>query len=161
MQEINSNNLLNQNPLDLIEADPVVSASIRTGGAGGFVVRHLLGYFELAAVAQIFRDPGGAEAVAADFCADAGLDGPAADHAVNVRLRHGFFRELVCSPAHGAEEVAFRDLFDLRALDIGLQVVVKVMVAGHLVALAALFMEAHPCAAALHIDILLVMSGFA
>ena len=39
------------------------------------------------------------------------------------------------------------------AFDIGLKVFLKVVVTGHLVALAAFFVKAHPGAAALHINI--------
>ncbi|MDQ6704448.1 MAG: DUF1549 domain-containing protein [Acidobacteriota bacterium] len=47
----------------------------------GFLARAaLLRHFELAAVAQVFRDAGGAEAVAPDFSLDAGVDRAAADH---------------------------------------------------------------------------------
>lgn len=63
---------LNQYPLDFIEADLVVAAVVQAGGPRALVVGHLLRHFELAAVAQVFRDASGAETVAADFRLDAG-----------------------------------------------------------------------------------------
>ena len=41
------------------------------------MVGHLLGHFELAAVSQVFRNSSGAEAMAAAFCANAGILGAA------------------------------------------------------------------------------------
>ena len=54
-------------PFDLVEGDLVQAAVVEAGGAGAFVVGHLLGDFQLAAVAQVFGDAGGPEAVATDW----------------------------------------------------------------------------------------------
>jgi hypothetical protein len=62
---------------------------VEAGGAGGFVAGHLLRDFELAAVAQILRDPGRAEGVATRLGGDAGVGRAPTDHAVDVRLAHG------------------------------------------------------------------------
>jgi hypothetical protein len=53
----------NQNPFDLVERNSIVAAVVKAGGAGGFVISHLLRHFELAAIAQVFGNPGRAEAV--------------------------------------------------------------------------------------------------
>ena len=113
------------------------------------MIRHLLGHLELSAVSKVLRDPGGAEAVAGDPCAYAGVFGAPADHAVYVLLRHGKVRELARSSAGGAEKKAFTVRVDPGPVDIGLQVFFKRVVAGHIMALAALFMKAHPGAPAL------------
>ena len=49
---------------------------------------------------------------------------------------------------------AFRVRADLGAFDVGIEVVLQVMVAGHLVPFAAFFVQAHPRAAALHVHVL-------
>ncbi len=64
---------LNQNPFHFIEGEQVVAPVIKAGRAGALMVRHLLGDFELAAVAQIFGDPGRAEGVTTDLGFDAGI----------------------------------------------------------------------------------------
>ena len=43
-------------PFHLVEGDLVQAAVVEAGGARAFVVGHLLGDFELAAVAQVFGD---------------------------------------------------------------------------------------------------------
>ena len=50
--------------------------------------RDPLGRFQLASILQIGRDAGRPERVAADLRFDPGFLGPAADHPVNVGLRH-------------------------------------------------------------------------
>jgi len=52
------------------------------------VIGHLLGDFELAAVAQIFSDTSRAEGVATDLRLDAGVGRAPTDHAVHVGLAH-------------------------------------------------------------------------
>ena len=81
-------------------ARPVVEA----GGAGAFVVGHLLGDFEFAAVAEVFGDAGGAEAVAADSGFDTGVGGASANHAVDVGLGHGPVCEAPGGALGGGEE---------------------------------------------------------
>lgn len=49
---------LNDNPLHLIKRDLISAPVIEARCASGFVISHLLCDFELAAVAQIFRDAG-------------------------------------------------------------------------------------------------------
>jgi len=61
------------------------------------MIGHLLGHFQLPAVPEIFRDPRGAKAVAADFCANPGVSGAPPDHPVNVCLGHGLIGELICA----------------------------------------------------------------
>ena len=73
---------------DLVEGDLVRAAVVEASGAGAFVVGHLLGDFEFAAVAEVFGDAGGTEAVAADLGFDAGVGGTSADHAVDVGWGH-------------------------------------------------------------------------
>jgi len=53
------------------------------------VVFHLLGFFERAAVLQIRRDAGRAEAMIAELGGDVGGSSAPADHRVGVRLGQG------------------------------------------------------------------------
>ena len=90
--------------LDLVEGDLVRAAVVKAGSAGAFVVGHLLGDFEFAAVAEVFGDAGGAEAVAADLRLNPGGAGAPADHAVDVGLGHGPVREASGGAFGGGEE---------------------------------------------------------
>ena len=70
---------LDDDPLDLIEADLICPPVVEPGGARRLVVGHLLGDLQFAAVLQVFRDAGRPEAVAPDPRADAGCLGASAD----------------------------------------------------------------------------------
>ena len=147
---------LNQNPLDLVERDLVVASVVEPGGAGGFVVGHLLRHFEFAPVPQILRDAGGAEAVAAYFRLDARVEGAAADHAVHVGLAHRAVAETAgasCGrregPGLGVERRAGLERCCLESFDVLLQIGLEFVVTGHLVMLAAFLVEPHPGVAAL------------
>ena len=62
----NHSDVLQNNPLDLIERDLVVAAVVKLGRPRALMRGHLLGVLEEAAVEQIDGDPGSAEAVAAN-----------------------------------------------------------------------------------------------
>jgi hypothetical protein len=79
--------LSNHDPLDLIERDLIVAPVIEAGGARALMVGHLLRDFELAAVAQVFGDAGGAEGVIADPGQDAGAAGAPAAPSLPCRSR--------------------------------------------------------------------------
>src|SRR5437899_8625136 len=111
------------------------SLIVEAGGAGALVVGHLLRDLELAAIAQVLDDAGGAEGVAPDLRLDAGVLRAAADHTVDVGLAHRPVRELAGATARGAEEPALGIVAELRAVELGLQVAVEVVVGGHVVAL--------------------------
>ena len=51
--------LLNRNPLDLIEGDVIAGAVVELGGARAFVRRHELGVFQRAAGFEVGGDAGG------------------------------------------------------------------------------------------------------
>ncbi len=78
----------NHNPLDLIERDLIGAPIIEARRAGTFMVGHLLGDFQLAPVAEIFRNPRRAEGMIADLGPNTDRRGATANHAVGVRLRH-------------------------------------------------------------------------
>src|SRR5271167_545228 len=94
----------NQNPLDLIEADLVVASVVEAGGAGAFVVGHLLRDFQLAAVPKVLGNAGSAEGMAADRGRDAGGERAAADHAPHVHRLHRLIGEFPCAAGQAGEE---------------------------------------------------------
>jgi hypothetical protein len=79
-------NYLIHHPFNFVEGHGVIATIIKAGGPSGLVAGHLLRHFQLAAVLQICRDAGGAEAVATDFRFDAGGDSAALNHHVDVGL---------------------------------------------------------------------------
>ena len=116
------------------------------------MVGHLLRDFQLATVAQILGDAGGAEGVATDFCLDPGLLGPPSDHAPDIGLAQGPARKRCAAPGRRAKEPVFPAR--LRRQQIGMQVLLKIVVARHFMLLAAFFLQPYPGAAALDIHIL-------
>jgi hypothetical protein len=93
---------------------------------------------------QLRRNPSGPEGVIADARLDAGGSGPAADHGVGVCLKEGSSSQQPRATANSAEKRAFRVMPDAAAVEISLQVVFEVVVAGHLVPLAALLVQPDP-----------------
>ena len=67
----------------------IVSPIVESGGARTLMVGHLLGHLEPPAVAQVLRDAGSPEGVAANLSGHAGGLGPSPDHPIDVRLAHG------------------------------------------------------------------------
>ena len=70
------------------------------------MVGDLLRHFQLAAVLEIRRDPGGTESMIADPRFDAGCFRSPADDAVGVLLEEGIGFKLAGLAAGGAEEIA-------------------------------------------------------
>ena len=66
------------------QAKPDHCAGHKARRAGALMVGHLLRDFQLAAIAQVLRDAGGAENVAANFCLNAGLLGPPSNHSPDI-----------------------------------------------------------------------------
>lgn len=79
----------NKNALDLIKRDVVLAPVIEPGGARALMVGHLLGDFELAAVAQVLRDARRPKRVAADLRGDRGGLRAPPNHPVDIGLAHG------------------------------------------------------------------------
>lgn len=102
------------------------------------MVRHLLCDLEFTAIPEVFGDPRGAERMISDLRLDSRGERPAADHSPGIGLRHRLAGESIGSPTSGAEKVALTIAAHPDSLDIGMQVVVKVVVAGHLMSFSAL-----------------------
>jgi hypothetical protein len=79
----------NHHALDLIEREFTAPPVIELRGARAGMVRHAGRLLERAAVFQVGGDPGRAEAVIADLCANAGRGGAPSDHEVGVGLGQG------------------------------------------------------------------------
>jgi hypothetical protein len=108
------------------------------------VVRHGGRVLERAAVLQVGGDPGRPEAVVADPRADAGGKRPSLHHGVGIGLRQGSAAELPGPAADRPEEPPLRIRADPGLVQIGVQVGLKRVVAGHLVPLAAFLPQPHP-----------------
>ena len=140
--------------LDLIEGNVVATAVVEAGGASRLVVGHLLGDFELAAVLEISGDARGAEGVAADLRLDPGRQRPPANHPPHIGLQHGPVGQLAAAPLARAEQWPLAVLANAGSGDIFLQIAVQIVMGGHLVFLAAFFVEPDPAAPALNKEIL-------
>src|SRR5260370_37354613 len=73
-------NALNHNPLDFIEAEFIAPGIIELRRARRGMVCLCRGFFERAAVVEIGRDPGRAEAVVAELGSNAGRRGGGSSH---------------------------------------------------------------------------------
>ena len=118
------------------------------------MVRHHGGLLERAAVFQVGGDSGRPEGVVPDLRLDAGRRGAPSDHGVGVRLGQGGRRQRVRPSPDRPEQRPFGSLGEPAAVDIVVQVGLEVVVAGHLVALAALLVQANPQAPVLDVGVL-------
>ena len=106
---------------------------------------------ELPAILQVGGDAGRPEAVVANGAADARGLGAPADHRPGGFARHRpVAKRPPLHPArHGTEQRSFTVAGDPRRLDIGIEITLEQVVAGHVVALAALLVQPQPHAPAL------------
>jgi hypothetical protein len=108
------------------------------------VVRHDGGSFERAAVLEICRDACRPERVVANLRLNVGGRSAAADHGVGIGLGQRRPCQSISPPADRPEQRPFEIVCEAAAVDIGVQVGFKIVVARHFVALAALLVQAHP-----------------
>ncbi len=118
------------------------------------MIGHRRGFFERAAILQISRYPRRPKRMIADLRGDPSGVSAAADHLVGVGLGQGRFGELVRASADRAEQWPLRIGRQASDVDIGVQIGLKIVMAGHGVALATLFVQQHPQAAVLHENVL-------
>src|SRR5918996_246807 len=114
---------------------------------------HHLRLFKRTIVQKIRRNARGAEGVAPDRGEDTRLQCPPLYHAVGVNAVQASVGELLCLSERGAEK---RRLFILGSdggRHVLVEILLKLMVAGKSVLLAALFMQPHPRTLALHVDV--------
>jgi hypothetical protein len=144
----------NHNPFDLIEADLIASAIVELGRARRRMVRHRGGLFQRAPVLEVGRDPGRPKTVVTELGFDSGRGGAAADHRIGVRLRQDCAGELAGAAANRAEQRPLGIVAQARAVEIGDEVLIEVVVTRHRVPLAAFLVQPHPEPAVLRVDIL-------
>ena len=106
----------------------------------------MLRHFQLATVLKIRGDAGSAEDMIADLRLDAGGFRAPLDHAVGVLLVHGFFREDAWLAYCRSKQITAGIAGDTGLGDIFVQEVIKIVVTGNVMLLAALLMEAQPIA---------------
>jgi hypothetical protein len=145
---------LNRNPLDLIERNLVAGAIIELRRARAFMRRHRLSILQSAAGFKICRDPRGSKRMAADADTRAEIGGAALDHAPGVNPAHRLFSQHAGAAGGGAEQGSLAGVADAGRHDVGVEIGFKSVMRRHLVALAALLMQAHPPALAVGVIIL-------
>lgn len=118
------------------------------------MVRHGGGLFQRAAVLEIGRDAGRPEAVVAGFRGNAGGSEAPPDHRVGVGLGERGPGQPPGAAPNRAEQWPLRVVAQARAVEVGDQVLLQIVVAGHGMPLAAFLMEPHPQAAVLNIHVL-------
>ena len=144
----------NQNALHLVQAHVVAPPVVELGCPRGGVVRHGGGLFERAAVLEIGRDARRPKRVIADFRPDIGRCRAAADHGVGIGLGKRRRRQRIRAAADRPKQRPLRIAGEAAAVDIGVKVGLKIVVAGHFMALAALLVQANPQPAVLHVNVL-------
>ena len=135
---------LDHNSLDLIETHLIAPAIVELRRARRGVIRHRGGLFERPAVLEIGGDARRPEVVVAELGCDAGCRRAPADHRVGVCLLQHRPGEHAGAPADRAEQWPLGIVAQARAVEIGNEVFIEVVVARHRVPLAALLPQPHP-----------------
>ena len=120
------------NPLDLIERNLVLDAIIELRRARRLMPRDPRRDLQIAAIPEILRDPGPAEAVPADLGWQARLPRPALDHPERRRPRYRPIFQQVLPTDRAAPEKRPLPVFpQLRCLEIRVHVFLSQMVRPH------------------------------
>jgi hypothetical protein len=98
---------------------------------------HELRVFKRAAVVQIGGNPRRAEGVAANICIERGILRAPAAHAPDIYAMHSKLSQLIRAAAGRAEEGRPLSVENASRLQIGVEIGLEVMVAGHFMAFAA------------------------
>ena len=149
--EIRFRQTSDEDPLDVIEADVVGAPIVEPGGPGVGMVGHLARLFQRAAIFEVGSDAGTPKGMVADRRGDAGALGPAAHHGMGLTRRDSTAGQpLMATAGPGGDrgkQRGFRLMAEPARIEIGVQIGLEIVVAGHLMTLAALFVEPHPEAA--------------
>ena len=121
---------LNEYPLHFVERDFLRPPVVKLRGARGGMVGHLGGAFKRAAVFQVSGDARGAKGVVADMCGDTAGFGAPLNCRIGVGLGQGVAGELPGRPALGLKQQRLRLVRQPRAVDIFMQVGLKIVMAG-------------------------------
>jgi hypothetical protein len=116
------------------------------------VVRHRRSFLQRAAVLEVRSDPGRPEAVVAELGGDAGCPRRAGGSSHNRCLRQHRAGRRTGAATDRAEQRPLGVIAQARAVEIGDQVSVEVVMARHRVPLAALLAQPHPRAPVLRVD---------
>ena len=117
---------------------------IELGGPGAGVICHGRSVFKRSAIFQIGRNSRGPKTVVSQLGRNPGSSSAPADHRIGIGLGQGGARELAGAPAYGAEQRPLGIIGQVSALYIGMQIGLKIVVAGHFMLLAALLPQPHP-----------------
>lgn len=132
---------LHPDPFDLIERDliraPVVELRCRCAG----VVRHSSRLLERAAVLEMGGDPRGPERMIANLGVDAGSRRTAPDHRIGIGLGQGRARKPIGAVPYRAEQRPLVISADAGRIDVGVQIDLEIVVAGHGMRLAAFLLQ--------------------
>ena len=145
---------LDHDSLDLIEADLILPTVIELRGLGRGVCRHGARRLQLAAIGEIGGDPGRAEAVAIDWAGKPGCPCPPFDHM--KRVPSGQPPPAERPPLLSRQRAKQRPLGGGKTASFQIRVKSSLerVVRRHVMALAALFMQAQPEPPPLAVDIL-------
>ena len=134
----------NPDPLDLVQRHVLSPPVIELRGARARMVRHRRGALQRPAGFEVRGDAGRPERVIAGLGGDPGRSGSTDDHPVRLALHQGIARQPPRSSLYRTEQRPLRLVREPAAVDVGVQVLLKIVVARHLVPLAALLVEPHP-----------------
>ena len=118
------------------------------------MVGDLLGVLDGAAAFEVGGDAGGPEGVVADVFGQADGLGPAFDHPQGVVAVASAGRSACGARSMERKRGVFFCAGDACGVEIGIEVILGVVVGGHLVPLAAFLMQAEPCPPAFGVIIL-------
>jgi len=90
---------LDQYPFHFVETDLIIPPIVQAGRPSGFLIGHLLGDLELAAISKVLGDAGRTERVVADLRPNSSRRCPAANHPVDVWLGDGIVGQLTAAAA--------------------------------------------------------------
>lgn len=135
---------LNMNALHLSKTDIIPPPIIELRGPGGRVIGHGRGVLQRTAIFQIGRDPRRAKGMVANRRLDSGGECPPAHHGMGIGLRQGIAAQLPGAAGNGPEQGPLGIRLDAGPHQVGMQVLLERVMAGHLVPLAAFLAQPHP-----------------
>lgn len=141
-------------PFYFVEAEFLAPSVVQLCRARTGMIRHLRRLLQRSTVFQIRRDSGRPKAVIAELGRDAGCRRSAAYHRVGVPLGQGSARQQAGPAPDRRKQRSFGVPSEARAIDVGGEVGLKIVVARHGVRLAAFLAQPHPLATVLREHVL-------
>ena len=143
-----------QDSFHLIHRHLIIAPIIQGSRPRRFVRCHLLRDFPPTAVLQVLRDSCGPERVIPNLRSNAGGQGPPPNHPKYIGLRDRIPCGRFGSPRHGPEQVALGLIGESGGRDVLVEIGFEIVVAGHLMTLAAFLVQSDPAASALGVVVL-------